>query len=256
MSTTDELAIFVKVVEEGSFTAASRALQVPKSSISRYIARLEDRLGVRLLNRTTRSLSTTDVGAAFYERCVRIVAEIAEAEASITSAVPRGPLRVAVPVRLGAYIGSRVPAFLRQYPGVLLQITSTDRVVDLLEDGIDLAVRRGPIEDPDLHARLLPNSEPVLCASPDYLRRRGTPAEPAALQDHDCLLTGTRATQTWWFGDGVGVKVSGPLAINSCTAIHQAACEGLGVAMLPRCVVADAVWAVCPGVCHDPDGAV
>ena len=241
-SSIDEIQVFVKVVEEGGFTAASGVLSMPKSTISRNISRLEDRLGVRLLYRTTRQLRTTEVGQAYYERCVRIVAELAEAEEAITamSATPRGPLRLTAPVSYGhLYLSEVLSAFLKCYPEVQLQVSLTDRKVDLIEEGFDVAIRGGVLEDSSLIARKLSGAARVICASPDYLARRGTPASPADLRSHDCLMYGLGGGKTWRLAGGESVTVSGPLLVNNLDVIRQCAVDGLGLAMMPRFIAED-----------------
>ena len=232
MSGVDELAVFVKVVEEGSFTAAARALQMPKSSISRNIARLEDRLGVRLLNRTTRSLSTTTPGAAFYERCVRIVAEIAEAEEALTAqqVTPRGPLTLAAPDLLSPWLGPILGDFLLAHPTIQLVLCPSDPA--------DVIIASGPPSEATPIVHWLPGTERILCAAPDYLRRCGTPTMPDDLRGHACLLVGSRTAGIWVLSGGVSVPVSGPLAVRDAGVLRQSAFAGLGIAMLPRVVVA------------------
>ncbi|MFT5680280.1 MAG: DNA-binding transcriptional LysR family regulator [Myxococcota bacterium] len=233
MSGADELAVFVKVVEEGSFTAAAHALSMPKSSISRNIARLEDRLGVRLLHRTTRSLSTTEAGVRFYTRCVRIVADIAEAEASLAARpTPRGPLSLSAPPLLSPWLSPILCDFLTAWPEVQLALSS-DPVADL--------VISEQVPDDAHTARRLPGTERVLCASPAYLARCLAPAAPDALQDHACLMAGERTEGTWALGDGSIVPVSGPLASSDATTLTTAALAGLGIAWLPRVVIAEAL---------------
>ena len=233
MSSTDELAVFVTVVEEGSFTAAARALGMPKSSISRHIARLEDRLGVRLLNRTTRSLSTTQSGAVFYERCVRIVAAIAEAEASLTDQkpAPRGPLSLAAPAVLQPWLAPLVLDFLAEHPTVALAQVG---------GAADVVISSGLPEDASRRVHPLPGTERILCAAPAYLEQRGTPQVPDDLQSHACLLLGSQPAGSWLLAGGV-IEVSGPLSSPDSQTIHAAACAGLGIARLPGVLIAAAV---------------
>lgn len=238
MDNTTELAVFVKVVDSGGFSAAARDLSMPKSSVSRYISRLEDRLGVRLLHRTTRSLRPTEVGAAFYERAARIVQEIAEAEAAVTNmqVEPRGTLRITAPLTFGyRFMGEIVSSFLTSWPDVALDIDLSDRVVDIIDEGFDLAIRVGRLRDSSLIARRLGSAERVLVASPGYLERRGTPVHPEDLKDHDCLLYAYEANAaSWRLSPDVTVAVKGRLTSNNGDILADAAVGGLGFAMLPR----------------------
>lgn len=245
MDGTTEMEVFVKVVESGGFSAAARTLNMPKSSVSRYISRLEDRLGVRLLHRTTRSLRPTDVGAAYYERAARIVQEIAEAEAAITNmqVVPRGTLRVSAPLTFGhLFMGKLVAGFLARHPEVSLDVDLSDRVVDIIDEGFDLAVRVGRLRDSSLIARRLGGAERVMVASPDYLARHGTPRTPDDLKDHECLLYAYEATTaSWRLSPEVMVPVRGRLTSNNGDVLAAAAAEGLGITLLPRFIASRAL---------------
>ncbi len=234
MSTADEFEVFVRVVEEGSFTAAAHALSMPKSSISRYIARLEGRLGVRLLNRTTRSLSTTEAGAGFYLRCVRIVADIADAEAALSqgAALPSGPLSLSAPAVLAPWLGAVVCDFLTSWPQV--QLTAA------ISEHADIVLSEHPPEGA-VSVQSLPGTARILCASPAYLDQHPAPTAPADLTAHACLLLGRRPAGTWALPGGMMVSVSGPLAASDSTMLRAAALAGLGIAWLPRVVVAEAL---------------
>ncbi len=235
-----QIHLFVRVVEAGGFTAAARELGVPKSTVSRQIARLEDRLGVRLLERTTRALRTTEVGQAFYERCGRIVGDLAEAEAAVTQAqvVPQGTLRVSAPLTFGyLFLGDLVAAFMVAYPDVQVEVHLSDRKVDLIEEGYDLAIRAGTLSDSSMIARRLGSAESVLCASPAYLEAHGTPATPDDLKHHACLLYEYQSPSSWRVGD-VTVPVSGRLVSNNGDILRAAAVAGLGIVNAPRFIVA------------------
>jgi DNA-binding transcriptional LysR family regulator len=178
------LAAFVRVVESGSFSAAAAKLGLSRAAASKYVHQLEDHLGVRLLNRTTRRLSLTEEGAAFYERAVRILGELeaAESEASAGAGEARGTLRLSAPLSFGTrHLGPAVAEFLRRQPHVQVTLTLEDRFVDLVEDGFDAAIRIGRLADSSLVARRLCATRLLLASSPGYWRRRGTPREPAAL---------------------------------------------------------------------------
>src|SRR5512139_1030849 len=175
----NDIVVFTKVVETKSFTGAAEQLGLPKSTVSRKLAQLEERLGVRLVQRTTRKLALTDIGEAYYERCARIVADVVSAEQLVTDmqATPRGRVRVTGPIDLSTkYLGSIVSDFLSTHPDVFVELEATDRVVDLIEEGFDVAVRFGPLPESTLIARRLCSISSVLVASPAYLARHCTPA--------------------------------------------------------------------------------
>lgn len=238
--------IFVRVVATGSFTSAATALGISRSQASRGVQTLEDRLGARLLHRTTRSVALTDAGAAFYERASRLLGDLDEAEALVTNlqAEPRGTLRVSVPMSFGVrYLAPAFAAFLRGHPDLTIEASYTDRRVDLLEEGVDLAVRVGLLEDSSLIARRLAPTTRRVVASPAYLAARGTPTRPEELRDHSALLYTLQTSGPTWLFQGpegeVGVRVTGRLVTNSGEALLEAARAGLGLAMLPDFLVAD-----------------
>src|SRR5689334_174794 len=174
----NDIVVFTKVVETKSFTGAADALGLPKSTVSRKLAQLEERLGVRLVQRTTRKLALTEIGEAYYERCARIVADIGEAEKLVTDmqATPRGRLRVTSTVDFSTrYLGGIVADFIAQHPDINVELEATDRLVDLIDESYDVAVRFGPMPESTLIARRLAGVSLVLCAAPAYLERRGTP---------------------------------------------------------------------------------
>lgn len=182
MDKLTSMAVFAKVVEAESFTGAAAQLGLSKSAVSKAVSALEDRLGARLLNRTTRRLALTEVGRAFYERCARIVAEAEEAELAVTHLQdsPRGTLRVNAPVSFGVlHLGPALAAFMPRYPELKVDLAFTDRYVDLIEEGVDVAVRiAGRLEDSSLIARRLADNEMVVVASPAYWERHGRPRRP------------------------------------------------------------------------------
>jgi DNA-binding transcriptional LysR family regulator len=229
------------VVEHRSFTRAARVLGQPKSTVSRKIAELEEQLGVRLLQRTTRAVKATDLGEAYYERCTRIVAEAAEANAAVASAgaAPQGLLRLTAPVTFGAtFLGEVVTHFLATYPGASVETVLTDRRVDLVGEGFDLAIRIGSrVQESSFFVRRLGPTRLVLAASPAYLARRGEPRAPGELREHDCLLYGELPQAASWVFAGpegpVTVPVAGRLVANNAALVRSAALAGLGVARLP-----------------------
>lgn len=233
---------FARVVEAGSFTGAAARLGLSKSAVSKQIARLESHLGAQLLHRTTRRLSATEVGAALYERCARIAEEVEAAEeiASRLHAVPRGQLRVNAPVTFGhQHLGPCLADFLGRHPEVRLELTLNDRIIDLVEEGFDLAIRISSLTDSSLIARRLAPARRVLCAAPAYLQRRGVPMVPADLSAHACLIYTLEATpREWRFRHSSGgptetVRIDGPLQANNGEVLLAAAISGLGIAMTP-----------------------
>ena len=240
MEPLDAMAVFARVVEAESFSGAARALGLSKSAISKQISRLEDRLGLRLLNRTTRRLSLTEAGAAFYPGCQRVVAEAEAAEQAVThlASAPRGRLRVNAPMSFGVrHIGPALPEFLRRYPELAVDLTLNDRVVDLVEEGFDVGLRIAPLADSSLIVRRLAPNRSVLLAAPIYLQARGTPHDLGDLEDHACLIYSYQAMGEAWRLTGPEgerrIKVSGPLRVNNGDAILAAAVGGLGIALLP-----------------------
>ena len=243
----NEIVVFARVVETKSFTAAAQQLGLPKSTVSRKISQLEERLGVRLLQRTTRKLNLTEVGQAYYERCQRIVQDIAAAEQVVTDmqTAPRGLLRVTVPVDLGStYIGALVADFLAAYPEIQLDLDVSDRIVDLIEDGIDLGLRIGPLTESTLIARKLGAIHMRVCASSEYLAKRGAPTTVAQLADHDALAFAPSGRVLQWTLHGPkGAIEEAPfkarLVSNGMLALRDAARAGAGVAVMPEFVIAD-----------------
>lgn len=247
MSQSDMVA-FVRAVERGGFSAAARDLDLTPSAVSKLVTRLEDRLGVRLLNRTTRSLALTAEGEAFFQRSQRILADIAEAEEEVgrSRAQPRGLLRVNVGTPFGMHqLVPALPEFLARYPEVRVELTLTDRVVDLVEEGADLGIRMGTLPDSSLVARRIADLERVICAAPAYLRRHGTPRKPADLLAHNCLnMANIPALRRWPFQgrDGIEhVEVSGNLSATSADALLSLAVRGLGVIRLTDVIVGPAI---------------
>jgi DNA-binding transcriptional LysR family regulator len=230
-----ELRLFVRSAALGSLAAAARELDLSPAAVSKRIARLEERLGTRLLHRTTRRLSLTEDGVGFYERCVRILADLDEAEAAVSARdlTPRGTLKVTVPLSFGRrHMGAAVTEFLGRHPQVRVELELTDSLVDIVEEGYDLAVRLTVLKDSSLIARrLLPNHR-VVCAAPAYLDRHGTPRTPGELRDHNCLIHGTE--DTWEFEGPEGplpVKVTGNLVTNSGQVLKDAVLAGTGLAV-------------------------
>ncbi len=242
------MAVFARVVEAESFSAAARELGIAKSSVSKQISRLEDDLGVRLLNRTTRRLSLTEAGQAFYQGCQRVVAEAAAAESAVThlAAAPRGRLSVNAPVSFGRRHISRVlPVLLGRCSEMTIDLTLNDRFVDLVEEGFDVGVRIAHLKDSSLVARRLAPSRNILCAAPTYLAQRGTPQSVADLVAHECLLYTYQTSGEVWRFEGPGgrrsLTVRGRLRSNSGESLFSAALAGAGIVRLPSFICGDAV---------------
>ncbi|WP_375766529.1 LysR family transcriptional regulator [Archangium gephyra] len=234
----NELLVFAKVVQAGSFTAAARGLRMPKSTVSRKVSELEERVGAQLLQRTTRKLRLTDVGQAYYEHCARIVAEAEQAELAVTrmQAAPHGVLRVTAPLTF-SFLGPIVAEFLKRYPEVQLELVCTDRSVDLVEEGFDVAVRAGRLADSSLIARRLGDIERAVVAAPGYLAERGAPRNPKELERHDCLVFGAGLEgNVWTLHSGsrsVQVSVRPRLVVNEPDMLRAVALAGAGIALLP-----------------------
>ncbi|MDW3205648.1 MAG: LysR family transcriptional regulator [Alphaproteobacteria bacterium] len=249
MDRAGEMAVFTKVVEEGSFSSAARALKLTPSAVSKQIGRLEDRLGVRLLNRTTRQLSATEEGDAFYQRCVRILTDMEEAELAVSQrhSAPRGTLRVNCGVAFGKHqISPLIPEFLERYPEVNVEMTLTDALADLVEEGQDVAIRFGKLQDSSMVARQLAVSRRAICCSPAYLERKGEPKHPSELTEHNRLAFATAIHLNEWIfrlpdGTEFPVKAEGNFTANNGETIHEMVLAGLGIARLAEFLVAPEV---------------
>ncbi|MFM0673363.1 LysR family transcriptional regulator [Paraburkholderia sediminicola] len=245
MANLDEVMAFVAAVDAGSFAAGGRARGLTRSAIGKAITRLESRLGSRLIHRTTRSLSLTEEGRGFYERCSQILADLEEAEAGVgeNSMTPRGLLKLTVPDAFGRRcVLPALQAFLKAWPAVEVDVSFTDRVVDIVEEGFDLAIRVGGAEvDANLISRVIARHRSVLCASPSYINERGEPKQLDDLINHDCLVFGSQARrQTWRFrSDDEWVEMNGRsrMRLDSGEAICNAAVAGMGIAYLPHFLV-------------------
>jgi DNA-binding transcriptional LysR family regulator len=235
------LVVFARVVEEKGFSSAARRLGLSKSAVSKQISQLEDRVGARLLNRTTRRLSLTDVGAAFYERCARILAEAEEAELAVShlQTVPRGTLRISGPTSFGGrYLAAALADFLGLYPELRVDLILNDRVVDLVDEGFDVAVRIGRLADSSLIAKRLCPMPRLIVASPAYVAKHGRPDRPEDLVHHNCLLYSYQATGEVWHvqdrqGVSTSVHVTGNFRANNGEVLLEGARAGVGVALLP-----------------------
>ena len=263
MPRLDAMEVFAEVVEAESFSGAARALGISKSAVSKQIGRLEDRLGVRLLNRTTRRLSLTEAGAGYYEASRRVLDEALAAETAVSSlaAAPRGLLKLNAPMSFGfLHLARAIPAFHARHPQIVVDAAMNDRFVDLVEEGYDLAIRISELRDSSLIARRLAPSRTLLCASPDYLARRGEPRQPQDLKDHDCLIySAIDLPQEWRFAGPNGpvrVKVKGPFQANNGDALCSAAMAGMGIVRLPTFIAGEHLVAgrLVPVMCGFPAG--
>jgi DNA-binding transcriptional LysR family regulator len=246
MDRLETLRIFTKVVEAEGFTAAAEKLGLSRALVSKAVIELERSLGARLLERTTRRVRVNEVGAAYYERAQRILSELDEADASVRLLhdAPRGTLRVSAPLSFALlHMKPVVTAYLARNPEVGLSLMLSDRFVDLIDEGFDVAIRVAAPESSSLVARRIAPARRVLVASPDYLKRRGTPRTPDDLARHRCLpyVAGVAARHEEWRLTGPGgehvVRASGPLASNNGDMLHCAATDGLGIALLPTFIV-------------------
>ena len=249
MDRFESMRIFAKVVESGSFTGAAARLSVSPGTISEHIKELEERLGTRLMNRTTRKLSLTETGRAFYERSSRILADLEEAEQAATNlqAALRGELRVNASPCFGMLqLASAISDFTARFPEISVELMLSDRMADLIDEGFDLAVRGEPIPDSSLIARQLGPVRVVICATPGYLERHGTPKTPADLARHNCLmLTGPSQLRNWHLieadGTPADVALTGHLRSNNPGVLMCAALAGQGLVCLPTLMTGDAL---------------
>lgn len=235
---------FVAVVAEGSFSAAARRLDMSPQLVSKYVAQLEDRLGARLLNRSTRRLSLTEAGQAYHERCQQLVADIDDMESAIgdMTAKASGTLRINAPMSFGiTHLASAAARFQCENPAVSIDLMLNDRVVDVVGEGFDLALRIGRLEESGLVARRLAPIRVVMCASPDYLRQHGTPATPEGLAGHNCLgYSYSRERGHWRLerdGQMHAIPVEGTYVANNGDALRLAAVAGAGIILQPTFIV-------------------
>ena len=243
MDRLSALSLFAKAVETGSFSEAGRQSGLAPSSVSRRIVELEGWVGAALFHRTTRKLNLTEVGRSFYERTRGILLDLEEAKvmAAQLEDHPSGLVRLTIPASMERHLTAGIGEFQARWPGVRFALTFTDRVVDLVGEGYDLAVRMGRLEDSTLRARKIGEARRYLCASPRYLNRAGTPERPEDLADHSCLIFRTHpGYNVWRFKSGghtVDVRASGGFSANSGNALINAAREALGLILAPEWLV-------------------
>jgi DNA-binding transcriptional LysR family regulator len=236
--------VFVRVARGGSFASGARELGISRAMATKHIMQLESSLGTRLFNRTTRSLSLTDVGASYLERCQQVLQDVEEMEAAVThlQTEPRGLLKISAPPVIGAtHIARAVAEFLKIHPDLTIDMILQGSPGDLIDEGIDLAIYLGALDDTSMVARKLASSSLVICGSPDYLAKNGIPQTPEDLLNHSCLINWAIGTRNkWQFKSETGVKVinvSGRMQSNAAHAIRIAAINGLGLVRLPIYVV-------------------
>lgn len=249
MNPFEELQVFAAVVETGSFTAAAERLDIAKSAVSRRVASLEERLGVQLLRRTTRRQNLTDAGKALYERSTRILSDLEEIESAVLQehGEVSGLLRVALPLSFGvSQMCAPIARFAEEHPRVRFDLDLNDRRIDLVEEGIDVAVRIGELPDSSLVARKLFEVRTVICGSPDYFKAHGTPQTPEDLLQHDCLVYGNLADPAKWVctdENGKRHRVDVPRAMTASSGdfLCAAAIQGMGITMQPTFIVGEAI---------------
>lgn len=247
MNPFEDMRIFCQVMDSGSFTAAADKLGLSKQFVSRRLMQLEERLGVRLLNRSTRRLDVTPLGQSYYESALRLLGEVEEVEQGIAgqNSEPRGTLRLSAPLSFAlAHLGCLLPLFLQRYPQVSVEVDLSDRPVDLLSEGYDLVLRIGVLEDSTLIARRIATIQRVYCASPGYLASRGVPQHPEQLSGHDCLPYGHGRQVQWRFqvkGKAMNINVGGRMRVNNGELLKDAAVADLGITYLPTFIVGQAL---------------
>jgi DNA-binding transcriptional LysR family regulator len=249
MSRLQDLEVFVQVVNSGNFAKAAAVLDINPSAISRRISHLEDQLGVRLFHRTTRSLSLTDVGDRYFNRCLSILADLEEAdrEAKQHSEAPQGVLHISCSTLFAhQYLLAQIPEFLAQYPRLSIQLELTDDLIDVVSENIDVAIRVGELADSSLITRRLVSDRRILCAAPAYCDRYGTPQSPDDLATHNCLALNAYKTtlNQWRFRDSDGLRdisVTGNFTVNSGVALYEALLAGLGIARVSKFLVDQAL---------------
>ncbi len=244
MDKLKSMKVFARVAKAGSFVQGARDANISKAMATKHIMSLEHDLGTRLFNRTTRSVSLTEVGTSYLERCQQVLQDVEEMEASVThmQTEPRGVLKISTPPVIGAvHIAPALAEFIKLHPDLNVEMILRGGIGDLIDGGIDIAIYFGELEDSSLVARKLTTSPLVVCASPKYLDEYGTPVTPEELTQHSCLVNwAVSPTDQWifrWAGEDVVIKVTGRFQANMADPIRAAAIRGLGLVMLPRYIV-------------------
>ncbi len=248
MDKLEGLRAFVKVVELGSFSEAGRTLRLSRSAVSKHIGDLENELGVQLLNRTTRHVSPTENGQAYFERVLGVLSDLDAADQAVTDfqATPRGLLRVNAPMSFGTLqLGPAIAEFMAQYPELRIQLALSDQHVDPVQDGLDVTLRIADLEASSLIARKIMPIDRVICASPDYLQAHGEPMHPTDLRDHACLTYGYLSTGNQWKLSGKDgdhwIQPPWTLCVNNAEVLRDAAIKGRGIALLPTFIAGHAI---------------
>ncbi|KXS32545.1 MAG: LysR family transcriptional regulator [Candidatus Gallionella acididurans] len=246
MDTLTSMRVFTTVVGTGSFTGASDRLDMSRAMVSKYVFNLEEHLGTRLLNRTTRRLSLTESGLAYYERCLQIISDVEEAEqaAGQLTTTPRGTLKITMPFAFGLHrLGPVIADYVHLHSEVKLDLSLNDRYVDLIEEGFDLAIRIGTLPESRLIARKLGVASSIVCASPAYLKQHGIPTQPSDLNNHSCLgYTYTNSGNEWRFKNKEMeevVHITGAIKANNGDMLRHAALNGGGLILQPLFIVED-----------------
>jgi len=244
MDRLNSMGIFVQVVSKGSFTAAAEKLGLSRAQISKSVMQLEAHLGTRLLNRTTRKISLTETGQAYYERCKTILHDIEEIEciAGEQTLTPHGTLTISAPTSFGVlHLQKAIPEYIKRYPRVKIVLSLADRFIDVVAEGFDVGIRIAKLEDSSLVARKIAPCKQVFCASPDYLRKNGTPNVPVDLAIHSCLTYSNDLKSDAWELYGPqgkqSIKVNGPVCADNGDILKEAAIAGLGIISLPTFIV-------------------
>jgi len=240
MDKLTSIRAFARVVQQGSFAAAARDLRLSRSAVSKYVIELEQELGVQLLSRTTRSVTPTENGQAYYERCTAILSDLEEADLVVTrlQSEPRGLLRVNAPMSFGTlHLGRAVADFMEKYPDLQVQLVLSDQQIDPVQEGFDVTLRIADLPSSSLIARKIAPALRVVCAAPSYLERRGTPKHPNELRDHDCLAYGHLATGNKWKLTGPDgdhwIHIPWTLCTNNGEVLRDSAVRGRGIVLLP-----------------------
>lgn len=245
MDKLTSMLVFSKVAKAGSFAAAAKELGLSRAMATKHVMQLENGLGIRLLNRTTRHLNLTEVGSVYLERCLQILDDMEEMELAVTrlQTEPRGTLKVSATPFFGCYhLAPAITAYMEIYPDVQVELTLQSSYSDLIEEGFDLAIHLDELEDSSLIARSLGSSKRVVCGSPSYFKKHGAPKSPEELRNHNCLVNPSLAPRDHWqfttpAGDSIVIKVEGSLQANAADALRISALSGLGLVILPTYMV-------------------
>lgn len=249
MDTLDGIKTVISVVETGSFTAASERLGMSKALVSKYIGEVENNLGVRLFNRSTRRLSLTEAGKYYYERSLPLLEEYAELVDNVTreQSNPRGLLRISCPVTFGEMkLSALLPKFMQRYPDISVDMQLSDKMIDMLEAGIDVVIRIGGVDDSNLVAKQINSFPLILCASPAYIAAHGAPKNTQDIRQHDCIIDSNFRIGRQWplispAGKTDSIEVNSRISTNSPRAVKEIALAGGGIGMIPRFIVEQAL---------------